>query len=96
LRHYQQLPSYEVHTKQDFLTLQEAAQRLGVSSTTVRRMIKLKLLPANQVIAYAPWQIPTIALASLDVKRTVQPSKQRVFVPRTHKIKDQHSLFSKS
>lgn len=96
LRHYQQLPSYDVQAKQDFLTLKEAAHRLGVSSTTVRQMIKLKLLPANQIVEYAPWQIPTIALASVDVKRAVQRSKQRVYVPPTHKVEDQHSLFSES
>lgn len=96
LRHYQQLPSYDVHAKQDFLTLEEAALHLGVSSTTVRRMIKLKLLPANQVVEYAPWQIPTIALASVGVKRAVQRSKQRICVPPTHKVEEQHSLFSES
>lgn len=96
LRHYQQLPSYDVHARQDFLTVEEAAQRLGVSATTVRRMIKLKLLPANHVVEYAPWQIPTIALASVDVKRAVQRSKQRVYVPPTHKVEEQHSLFSES
>ena len=96
LRHYQQMPSYDAHVKQDFLTLKEAAHSLGVSSTTVRRLIKLKLLPANQVVEYAPWQIPTTALASVDVKRAVLGSKQRVYVPRTHKVEEQHSLFSES
>jgi len=96
LRHYQQLPSYDVQAKQDFLTLEEAAHHLGVSSTTVRRMIKLKLLPANQVVEYAPWQIPTIALASVDVKRAVQSSKHRIYVPPTHNVEEQHSLFSES
>ena len=96
LRHYQQLPAYDVQAEQVFLTLKEAAQRLGVSSTTVRRMIKLKLLPANHVIEYAPWQIPTTALASVDVKRAVHSSPQRLYVPRTHKVEEQHSLFSES
>lgn len=96
LRHYQQLPSYDVLAKQDFLTLEEAAHHLGVSSATVRRMIKLKLLPANQVVAYAPWQIPTLALASVDLEHAVQRRKQRVYIPSTHKVKEQHSLFSES
>jgi DNA invertase Pin-like site-specific DNA recombinase len=96
LRRYQQLPAYDAAARQNFLTLEQAAEHLGVSATTVRRMINLKLLPGDQVIEYAPWQIPKVALASADVKRAVQRIKQRVHVPPTHQGEDQHSLFSKS
>ena len=39
------------------LTLNEAAEALGVSPMTVRRLIKRKLLPAEQVCVGAPWVI---------------------------------------
>jgi excisionase family DNA binding protein len=39
------------------LTLNEAAETLGVSSMTVRRLIKRQLLPATQVCVGAPWVI---------------------------------------
>jgi hypothetical protein len=96
LRRYQQLPSYDADASQDFLTLEETALRLGVSATTVRRMIKRKLLPANHVVDYAPWQIPKAALASEEVKRAVERIKQRVYVPPTQPAEGQHSLFSES
>jgi hypothetical protein len=96
LRRYQQLPSYDADATRDFLTLEETALCLGVSATTVRRMIKRKLLPANHVIDHAPWQIPKAALASEDVKRAVESIKQRVYVPPTQPAEGQHSLFSES
>ena len=35
----------------------EAAERLGVSNTVVKRLIKAGTLPAKQVVRYAPWII---------------------------------------
>jgi excisionase family DNA binding protein len=96
LRHYWELPAHDVATTQGSVTLEEAAHRLGVSSTTVRRMINSKLLPANQVIACAPWQIAEADLESEDVKRIVERIKKRVYVPSTLPCEDQHSLFSET
>jgi excisionase family DNA binding protein len=39
------------------LTIEEAANRLGVSYSTVQRLIKRRKLPARQVCAGAPWII---------------------------------------
>jgi hypothetical protein len=39
------------------LNLEVTAKRLKVSGTVVRRLIKLKILQATQVVAGAPWQI---------------------------------------
>jgi len=48
-RHYNELPAYNPNqTNQDILTMEEAAQRLGVSTTTVRRLIEQKKLAATQ------------------------------------------------
>ena len=55
LRSYHRLPSY--HKRADWVTLEGAAERLGVSSTVVSRLIKAGTLPAKQVVRYAPWII---------------------------------------
>lgn len=39
------------------MTLEWAAERLGVSNTVVRRLIKAGTLPAKQMVRYAPWII---------------------------------------
>jgi excisionase family DNA binding protein len=52
-REYQQLPAFDSnHPRKDFVTLREAAQRLGLSLTIVRRLIAEKKLPASQVIRF--------------------------------------------
>jgi DNA invertase Pin-like site-specific DNA recombinase len=58
------------------VNLEAAAKRLRVSGTVVRRLIKLKILPAVQVVAGAPWQIavndadcPAVVQAALRLQR---------------------------
>lgn len=58
------------------LNLRAAAKRLKVSDTVVRRLIQLKLLPAVQVVAGAPWEIskndadcPTVVQAAQRLQR---------------------------
>ncbi len=41
----------------EWLTMFEAAKRLGVTSHTIRRLIKERILLAEQVMPDAPWQI---------------------------------------
>ncbi len=55
LRSYHRLPSY--HKRTDWVTLEGAAERLGVSNSVVSRLIKAGTLPAKQVVRYAPWII---------------------------------------
>jgi excisionase family DNA binding protein len=76
------------------VTMEEAAQRLGVSSTSIRRLIKLKKIPATQVVACAPWQIPVEALDLEIVRKAVGNIKARVRVPRTHGTDQQQTIFS--
>jgi DNA invertase Pin-like site-specific DNA recombinase len=45
-----------------WLTMLEAAKTLGVTSHVIRKLIKNDILPAEQVVAGAPWQIRTAAL----------------------------------
>ena len=54
-RHYYHLPN---HRNDDtWLTIEQAATRLGVSHTVVKRLIRQQTLPATQVVASTPWII---------------------------------------
>ena len=73
------------------LNLEATAKRLKVSGTVVRRLIKLKILPATQVVAGAPWQIAikdadssTVVLAARRLQRregSSQPSSHETDAP---------------
>jgi DNA invertase Pin-like site-specific DNA recombinase len=78
----------------EHLTLEAAAHQLGVSATTVRRLITTKQLPARQVVPCAPWEISRDALSSDVVRRTVSAIKHRVRVPQTHVTENQRPMFS--
>jgi DNA invertase Pin-like site-specific DNA recombinase len=94
-RHYHQLPAYDPNRAGDgVVNMEEAAHRLGVSSTSIRRLIKLKKMPANQVVACAPWQIPIEALESEEVLKAVKNIKARVRGPRTQGSDQQQAMFS--
>ena len=54
-RHYYHFPH---HRNDDtWLTIEQAAARLGVSHTVVKRLIRQETLPATQVVASTPWII---------------------------------------
>jgi DNA invertase Pin-like site-specific DNA recombinase len=97
VRHYHQLPAYEASSNGNGdVTLEEAAHRLGVSPTSVRRLITQKLVPASQVLDCAPWQIPAAALQSEAVQIMVKRIKNRVGAPQTRNAEGQQPLFSES
>lgn len=70
LRFYYRLPGSK--KSEEWLTLQQAADSLGVSHTVIKRLIKLGHLPARQVVKYAPWIIHRQDLEAAEVQRTVR------------------------
>jgi excisionase family DNA binding protein len=60
-----------------------AAMRLGVSATTIRRMITRGLLPTTQPVREAPWAIRREDLELETVQRTVTAIKRGGALPRT-------------
>jgi len=54
------------------LTMQHAARHCGVSDTTIRRLVDAKIVPMNQVVAWAPWEIKRCDLETELVKRIVK------------------------
>ena len=74
----------------DWLTMSEAAARLGVNNHRIRRLIKDGLLPAEQVVPRAPYQIRASDL--LDPK--VTDAVGRTDRPCQVDAKNQISMFS--
>ena len=72
-RHYYHLPN---HRNDDtWLTIEQAATRLGVSHTVVKRLIRQQALPATQVVASTPWIInrQDLDLPAVQVGRRSRP-----------------------
>lgn len=57
-----------------WLTMREAAAKLGVTSHAVRRIIQDGVLPAEQVVQGAPWQIRAV---DLENERVVEALRQK-------------------
>jgi excisionase family DNA binding protein len=57
-----------------WLTMSEAAARLGVGNGVIRRLIRSKVLPAEQVVPRAPYQIRAADLELQVVTRAIKSS----------------------
>lgn len=69
------IPPFDPDTPRDWLTLQEAAARLRVSRTSVRRLIEREVLPARRVVPGAPWMIASADLESEAVHGAVKDTR---------------------
>jgi DNA invertase Pin-like site-specific DNA recombinase len=76
------------------VTLEQAAAKLAVSVTVVRRLVAEKKLAAAQIIQGAPWEIPMAALDSQEVRQEALRIKHRTSSPRTPGVEEQQQLFS--
>ena len=72
LRHSNGIPVCPPPEKRSWLTMEQAAKELNVSSMVVRRLLKQKLLPGRQVVKYAPWVIDRKDLKLTAVHRAVR------------------------
>jgi DNA invertase Pin-like site-specific DNA recombinase len=68
------LPKFEPST--DWLTMSDAAQELGISTTFAMRLIREKILPATQVVQFAPWIIRRIDLGLPSVQAAAAAVRQ--------------------
>jgi hypothetical protein len=80
LRYRLQLPAYDA-TRETLLTMDQVADRLGISATAVRRLLTRKILPGTQALPWAPWEIRPEALDSDVVRRAVEAIRRRISVP---------------
>ena len=74
----------------DWYTMSEAANELGTTSHTLRRLIEDGTLPATQLVPRAPWQIRATDLHSESVAHALTQRKG----PRRASCRDQMSMFS--
>jgi hypothetical protein len=65
------------------LTIEQAATRLGVSTTTIRRLITTRRLPATQSVPYAPWAIAPDHLDAEAVQQAIAAVKAGRKLPQT-------------
>jgi len=65
------------------LTIGQAARALGVSPTTVRKLIRSGRLPATQPLPYAPWAIRPEDLQTAPIQQAVQVVQSGRPLPRT-------------
>lgn len=65
------------------LTIGQAARALGVSTTTVRKLIRSGRLPATQPVPYAPYAIRPDELHTAPIQQAVQAVKSGRRLPRT-------------
>jgi hypothetical protein len=80
LRHYHKIPCFD-ETKRDWVTLEETADQLKVSSCTIRKLLQRGLLKGRQIVKYAPWMIQPDALKEPTVQAAVAKVHAGLSVP---------------
>jgi hypothetical protein len=74
LRGYHKIAPFQ--KQDDWVTLEEAARELQVSNTVVKRLIRERILPAKQVVKFAPWIIEKKDLSLAAVQSQVKAAKR--------------------
>jgi hypothetical protein len=69
--------------REDFVSLESAAELLGVSHTAVRTLIRKGILAAKQAVACAPWVIEKTALEQPKVQAAARAVKAGKALPPT-------------
>jgi hypothetical protein len=82
-RSYHQIAAMPTNGKRDWLTLADAARELGISAPSVRKLIKLGVLPAQQVVMHAPWVIQRTNLELPAVQETAKAIREGRRIPRS-------------
>ncbi len=79
LRGYHKISPFQ---KQDtWVTQEEAARELQVSNTVVKRLIRERILPAKQVVKFAPWIIEKKDLSLAAVRSQVEAARRGAHRP---------------
>jgi DNA invertase Pin-like site-specific DNA recombinase len=82
LRNGHEIPVFDRAASTRPLTMADAATALGVSPMTIRRLIKLNVLPATQPVPYAPWAIRSEDLSLERVQRAAAAVRQGRALPQ--------------
>lgn len=76
LRNYNNIPAYNGQKDCAIITLQEAADKLGICAQSVRGLIKRQIITAQQVAPCAPWAISKEELEKEEVREAVEEIKE--------------------
>lgn len=68
LRSHNRIAAYSSDGEDAIITLEQAAEKLGVCAQSIRKLITQKLITAQQVVRYAPRAIPIQELEKEEVK----------------------------
>jgi DNA invertase Pin-like site-specific DNA recombinase len=74
LRGYHKIAPFQ--KQDDWITQEEAARELQVSDTVVKRLIRERVLPARQVVKFAPWIIEKKDLLLSAVQQQVKAARR--------------------
>jgi len=72
VRHTKGFPACPPPEQRLWITMQQAAVALGISQASVRQLIERKILPAKQIVKFAPWTIERAHLTLPAVHRAVR------------------------
>lgn len=77
LRSYRDIPAHDPAAPRNWVTLDEAATALSVSTSVVRKLLLSGVLPASQIIRNSPWMIPRENLTLPGVRAAVENVRRR-------------------
>jgi len=80
-RQYHQIDAMPAN-RQDWLTLDDASLEMEISPSSVRNLIMRCILPAKQVVKYAPWVIERANLELPAVKNAAKAIREGRHIPR--------------
>jgi hypothetical protein len=89
-RHTHGLSTFE--KQEDWMTLEQAAHELKVSHTAVKTLIRKGILPAKQVVRFAPWVIEKKNLQAAEVQAAARASQRGRRVPPTDSKQQQLTI----
>lgn len=94
-RSYRKIPAFDKEAPRTWVTMAQAAQECGVSTTVIRQLIKGGTLPARQVVSSAPWVIEREDLDRAPVRATIEAVKSGKRRPRIETDDSQVQLFQR-
>jgi DNA invertase Pin-like site-specific DNA recombinase len=80
-RHRRGVAPYDTGRTPAWSTAQQAADHLGISEASVRRLLHLGVLPGTQIVPHAPWVIRPECLDLPDVQAAVRAIQNRRKLP---------------
>ncbi len=82
LRAYHKIDAVDSKSTRNWLTLADTSKELGISTQSVRKLIRQNILPAGQVVAHAPWVIERNNLAIPAVEEAAKAIREGRRIPR--------------